>query len=83
MTREEANKLVRATLFDAGTDHPLVAALAALGLLKLEDASDNTLRAAVGCLTGQRVSVWGGSLDGVGALQVMDALRKCGFKITR
>lgn len=91
MTRDEAiQKVTIAGFAGFHADH-LVAALESVGLLKLDAIDDATFRAAGERLEGAFVSgdACGGTLhvaavrlDRAGAYEVLDVLRKSGFKLT-
>ena len=94
MTREEANKLVRDTLNNYGGNHPLVAALEVLGLLKLDDPADVGSQATA-ALSGMSIMVRTYSKDssdsiyGIVPLEpeaasaIINRLLNVGFKISK
>jgi hypothetical protein len=84
MTREEAIEVCKPVW--GGCSNDVVRCLERLGLLKLETIDDATFKSGVDALTGRRVCLINGGVSIIsrdGAGEVMDVLRKSGFKITK
>ena len=89
MTRNQAIKIVGSVQSGGEAGEYFVTALAALGLLKFDAIDDETFRKAGAVLWNKRVTIIGeygsteiGQLAQGGAYEVLDILRKSGFKIT-
>jgi hypothetical protein len=92
VTREEAIRKVTATGYAGFRADHLIGALESLGLLKLDTIDDATFRAASERLKNVSVcinpintsgfQVGQARLSEAGAYEVLDVLRKAGFKIT-